>query len=208
MTATRARSLPPVCPDNRHRPDDLPEPGDRCKDCLRTLSWLGPGPYDWEAIDDEDDEDQADEATGTEPASPQPGTVVIFRPVMTAVLQPDGSWVVTADVSDCVDGEADPDGEFPEDDGTPAAAALDDALHWWNTRNPGEVIRLDAAPTKAPCRLCGEPITRGDDGWTHDKGADTACTLPRWPLPDWEAAVQLENERLRAALAGDAEATR
>jgi len=30
-----------------HRPDDLPEPGDRCKDCGVAITWMGPGPYDW-----------------------------------------------------------------------------------------------------------------------------------------------------------------
>lgn len=33
--------------DGRHRPDDLPAPGDRCKDCGREITWDGPGPYDW-----------------------------------------------------------------------------------------------------------------------------------------------------------------
>lgn len=32
----------------QHRPDDLPEPGDRCKDCGIAITWTGPGPYDWE----------------------------------------------------------------------------------------------------------------------------------------------------------------
>lgn len=31
--------------------DDLPEPGDRCKDCGVPITWIGPGPYDWEPAD-------------------------------------------------------------------------------------------------------------------------------------------------------------
>lgn len=30
-----------------HRPDDLPEPGDRCKYCGTDITWIGPGPYNW-----------------------------------------------------------------------------------------------------------------------------------------------------------------
>lgn len=39
------------CPSGRHRPDDDPTPGDRCKDCGQDLTWRGPGPYDWDTID-------------------------------------------------------------------------------------------------------------------------------------------------------------
>lgn len=30
-----------------HRPDDLPDPGDRCKYCGKEITWVGPGDYDW-----------------------------------------------------------------------------------------------------------------------------------------------------------------
>lgn len=34
-----------------HRPDDLPEPGDRCKYCGIKLTWVGPSPItDWEPV--------------------------------------------------------------------------------------------------------------------------------------------------------------
>lgn len=39
------------CDVTGHRPDDLPEPGDRCKECRRELTWVGPGIYDWELCD-------------------------------------------------------------------------------------------------------------------------------------------------------------
>lgn len=39
------------CPQGRHRPDDDPEPGDRCKDCGRDLTWRGPDPYDFDLSD-------------------------------------------------------------------------------------------------------------------------------------------------------------
>ena len=39
--------LPPMCEYGEHRPDDMPGPGDRCKDCQRSITWIGPGPYDW-----------------------------------------------------------------------------------------------------------------------------------------------------------------
>jgi hypothetical protein len=32
------------------RPDDLPEPGDRCKDCGQSITWIGPSQYDWEHV--------------------------------------------------------------------------------------------------------------------------------------------------------------
>lgn len=37
-----------VCEDKR--PDDDPEPGDRCKGCGRDLTWVGPGMSDWEHV--------------------------------------------------------------------------------------------------------------------------------------------------------------
>lgn len=37
--------------DHRARPDDDPEPGDRCKDCGGDITWLGPGSADWEHAD-------------------------------------------------------------------------------------------------------------------------------------------------------------
>lgn len=40
------RYLVDHCPHNRA--DDLPEPGDRCKDCGIEITWVGPGPNDWE----------------------------------------------------------------------------------------------------------------------------------------------------------------
>lgn len=36
------------CADDQHRPDDMPEPGDRCEDCEHALTWRGPGLYDWD----------------------------------------------------------------------------------------------------------------------------------------------------------------
>lgn len=35
----------------KHRPDDLPEPGDRCKDCGFAITWEGPGQNDWVLAD-------------------------------------------------------------------------------------------------------------------------------------------------------------
>jgi hypothetical protein len=35
------------------RPDDDPEPGDRCKDCGRPITWLGPSQFDWEHTTEE-----------------------------------------------------------------------------------------------------------------------------------------------------------
>ena len=32
---------------HKARPDDNPEPGDRCKDCGFPITWLGPSQYDW-----------------------------------------------------------------------------------------------------------------------------------------------------------------
>jgi hypothetical protein len=34
--------------DHAARPDDLPDEGDRCKDCGREITWIGPSDYDWE----------------------------------------------------------------------------------------------------------------------------------------------------------------
>jgi hypothetical protein len=35
-------------------PDDLPEPGDRCKTCGKAITWIGPSTvYDWEHVEDE-----------------------------------------------------------------------------------------------------------------------------------------------------------
>lgn len=38
--------------DDGHRPDDMPEPGDRCKDCHHDLTWVGPelDPSGWGAV--------------------------------------------------------------------------------------------------------------------------------------------------------------
>lgn len=33
--------------DHEARPDDDPEPGDRCKDCGETITWMGPSDRDW-----------------------------------------------------------------------------------------------------------------------------------------------------------------
>lgn len=41
---------PRPCMDG-HRPDDEPEPGDRCKDCGRFLTWVGPTHLDWQLTD-------------------------------------------------------------------------------------------------------------------------------------------------------------
>lgn len=35
-------------PAHNARPDDDPEPGNRCKDCGRDIVWIGPGPNDWQ----------------------------------------------------------------------------------------------------------------------------------------------------------------
>lgn len=38
--------------DHDARPDDDPEPGDRCKDCGEDISWIGPSlTRDWEHVD-------------------------------------------------------------------------------------------------------------------------------------------------------------
>lgn len=39
--------------DHDARPDDDPEPGDRCKDCGEPVIWMGPGMYDWMHVNDE-----------------------------------------------------------------------------------------------------------------------------------------------------------
>ena len=33
------------------RPDDDPEPGDRCKDCGKEITWVGPSQVDWLHVD-------------------------------------------------------------------------------------------------------------------------------------------------------------
>ncbi len=40
-----------IPPEHDARPDDLPEPGDRCKDCGENITWIGPGIGDWEHSD-------------------------------------------------------------------------------------------------------------------------------------------------------------
>lgn len=35
---------------HKPRPDDDPEPGDRCKDCGKAVTWIGPSQYDWEHV--------------------------------------------------------------------------------------------------------------------------------------------------------------
>jgi hypothetical protein len=35
-----------------HRPDDLPEEGNRCKYCGQSITWTGPGVDDWEISED------------------------------------------------------------------------------------------------------------------------------------------------------------
>jgi hypothetical protein len=54
---------PRVCPPGRHRPDDDPTPGDRCKDCGNTLTWRGPGPNDWDVVEPEPVADAEPDAT-------------------------------------------------------------------------------------------------------------------------------------------------
>lgn len=39
---------------HRARPDDDPEPGDRCKDCGGPITWTGPSMNDWDHIEQED----------------------------------------------------------------------------------------------------------------------------------------------------------
>lgn len=38
--------------DHDARPDDDPEPGDRCKDCGEDITWTGPSHLDWLHVDD------------------------------------------------------------------------------------------------------------------------------------------------------------
>jgi hypothetical protein len=39
--------------DHPARPDDDPEPGDRCKDCGEDITWIGPSvAHDWMHVDD------------------------------------------------------------------------------------------------------------------------------------------------------------
>lgn len=40
--------------DHEPQPDDLPEPGDRCKRCGEDITWTGPSIYDWLHVDDEE----------------------------------------------------------------------------------------------------------------------------------------------------------
>ena len=42
----------PVVYDHDARPDDLPELGDRCKDCGDEIVWQGPSQYDWLHVKD------------------------------------------------------------------------------------------------------------------------------------------------------------
>lgn len=37
--------------DDIATPDDLPEPGDRCRHCGRDITWVGPADYDWAHIE-------------------------------------------------------------------------------------------------------------------------------------------------------------
>jgi hypothetical protein len=36
--------------DHRARPDDDPQPGDRCKDCGADITWIGPNLSDWQHV--------------------------------------------------------------------------------------------------------------------------------------------------------------
>jgi hypothetical protein len=39
--------------DHDATPDDLPEPGERCKECAAAITWLGPAPAsDWLHVED------------------------------------------------------------------------------------------------------------------------------------------------------------
>jgi hypothetical protein len=38
--------------DHEPRPDDMPEPGNRCKDCGEDITWMGPSQHDWLHVDD------------------------------------------------------------------------------------------------------------------------------------------------------------
>lgn len=38
--------------DHEPMPDDMPEPGDRCKECGEAVTWMGPSQYDWMHVDD------------------------------------------------------------------------------------------------------------------------------------------------------------
>jgi hypothetical protein len=48
--------LRPLGFDHEARPDDDPEPGDRCKDCGEAVVWLGPSMYDWQHVVESDAE--------------------------------------------------------------------------------------------------------------------------------------------------------
>ncbi len=41
--------------DHAARPDDLAEPGDRCKDCGENITWIGPSVFDWIHLGEADD---------------------------------------------------------------------------------------------------------------------------------------------------------
>ncbi|TDC92373.1 hypothetical protein E1161_13455 [Saccharopolyspora aridisoli] len=49
-TVSATEQTEPLCQSSggAHRPDDMPDKGDRCKDCGRPITWLGPSMYDWE----------------------------------------------------------------------------------------------------------------------------------------------------------------
>lgn len=49
----RAKLIGPIIPaDHEIRPDDLPEEGDRCKECGKPITWIGPSTVtDWEHTD-------------------------------------------------------------------------------------------------------------------------------------------------------------
>lgn len=54
-TITAAADEVPSCRrDGVHRPDDLPEEGNRCKDCGQRITWMAPGIYDWESCEEVD----------------------------------------------------------------------------------------------------------------------------------------------------------
>lgn len=48
LRCSACRSTSPLCEDDRHRLDDGPEPGYRCKDCGHNLTWRGPDSDDWD----------------------------------------------------------------------------------------------------------------------------------------------------------------
>ena len=38
--------------DHDPKPDDMPEPGDRCRECGEPITWVGPSQYDWMHVGD------------------------------------------------------------------------------------------------------------------------------------------------------------